>query len=202
MNFNYIVKKLIKKNMKEYILTIFGISFAVFVIAVLGIVIFSPSVSNVFYPGGTSQQLSYGMYGFTMLACIVFIIFIQGLFMRYKSKEIGVFMSLGIKKKDISRLIKKELLYIVPLGAILGIVLSIPCSIILWNSLAFFFDSQETRFIVGWSGIIFAVLFSILSYLVIKIITNIYLKKVNLIKLLKSTSEIESVAFGKKYSEL
>ncbi|GEM_PF-1078770 len=198
MNFNYIVKKLIKKNMKEYILTIFGISFAVFVIAVLGIVIFSPSVSNVFYPGGTSQQLSYGMYGFTMLACIVFIIFIQGLFMRYKSKEIGVFMSLGIKKKDISRLIKKELLYIVPLGAILGIVLSIPCSIILWNSLAFFFDSQETRFIVGWSGIIFAVLFSILSYLVIKIITNIYLKKVNLIKLLKSTSEIESVAFGKK----
>lgn len=197
MNFNSIVKKLVRKNIKEYILSIFGISFAVLVISVLGVVIFSPSVSNVFYPGGTSQQFAYGMYGMTMMSCIVFIVFIQGLFMRYKSKEIGVFMSLGVKKKDISRLIKKELFYIVPLGGIIGIVLSIPCSMLLWNSMAFFFDNQESRFIIGWSGIIFAVLFSILSYLVIRIITNTYLKKVNLIKLLKSASEIESVALGK-----
>lgn len=197
MNFNSIVKKLVKKNIKEYILTIFGISFAVLVISVLGVVIFSPSVSNVFYPGGTSQQFAYGMYGMTMMACIVFIIFIQGLFMRYKSKEIGVFMSIGVKKKDIFRLIKKELFLIVSLGAITGIILSIPCSILLWNSLAFFFNNEESRFIIGWPGIIFAVSFSIFSYLVIKMITNSYLKKVNLIKLLKSTSEIESAAFGK-----
>jgi hypothetical protein len=198
MNFNSIVRKLVKKNIKEYILTLFGIAFVVLVISTLGIVISSPSVSNVFYPGGTSQQFAYGMYGMTMMSCIVFIVFIQGLFMRYKSKEIGVFMSLGVKKKDIFRLIKKELFYIVPLGAITGMVLSIPFSILLWNSLAFFFDNQESRFIIGWTGIIFAVLFSILSYFVIKIITNTYLKKINIVQLLKSTSEIESVAFGKK----
>ena len=197
MNFNTIVKKLVRKNIKEYLLSIFGISFAVLVISVLGVVIFSPSVSNVFYPGGTSQQFAYGMYGMTMMACIIFIVFIQGLFMRYKSKEIGVFMSLGVKKKDIFRLLKKEISLIVPLGAITGIILSIPCSILLWNSLAFFFENEESKFIIGWHGIFFAVLFAMFSYLIIKVITNSFIKKANLIKLLKMTSEIESVAFGK-----
>lgn len=196
MNFNAIVKKLVIKNKKEYLLTIFGIAFAVFVIAMLGVIIFSPSVTNVFYPGGTSQKLARGLYGMTALSCIIFILFVQGLFMRYKSKEIGIFMSLGVKKKDISRLIKKELFYIIPTGAILGMLLSIPCAMLLWYVLAFAFDSEKIHFTIGWSGIAFSVLFSILVYFMINILTNYYLKKVNVIKLLRTASEIEAVAFG------
>jgi hypothetical protein len=106
-------------------------------------------------------------------------------------------MSLGVKKKDISRLIKKELFYIVPIGAMIGIVLSIPGAMLLWNTLALSFGSTETRFTIGWSGIAFAVLFSILAYFIITIISNNYMKKANLIKLLRTASEIETVAFGK-----
>lgn len=197
MNFNYIVKKLVMKNIKEYLVVIFGIALAVFVISVLGMVILSPSVSNVFYPGGTSQQFAYGMYALNIISCTVFIVFIQTLFMRYKSKEIGVFLSLGIKKRDISRLIKKELLYLVILGMMIGIILSIPGAIFSWNALAFFFHNEESKFIIGWTGIIMGLVFSLFSYFILRFITGKYIKKVDIIKILHSTSENEIVVLGK-----
>ncbi|MEN8905519.1 MAG: ABC transporter permease [Clostridiales bacterium] len=196
MNLNSITKKLVKKNIKEYLLIIFSIAFTVGIVTTLGIIIFSSSVSNVFYPGGTSQEISYLMYATTVLACVVFMLFVQSLFMRYKSKEIGIFMSLGVRKKYISKLLKKELFYIMTIGSITGIIFAIPISTILWNILALLFENKETKFSIGFKGIIVGFIFSIAAYYIMNIITKRYVYKVNLIQILKTTSTIEKVNFG------
>lgn len=197
MKLKDITKKLVKNNFKEYALLIFSVAFAVCMTTTMAMIQFSPSVLNVLVPGGSSQMTALALYVIMMIGCITFIIFAQGLFMRYKSKEIGIFMSLGIKKDQVKKIVKKEMAYIIPLAAIIGIILAIPVSFICWNSIGVFFSNTESKFRIGWVGVIIGIIFTIVAKIIIDVITAKYISKVDILKILKTSSEVEEVKGGK-----
>lgn len=193
MTLNQITKKLIKNNIKQYGILICSIIFAVSMIASYGIIEFSPAVDDVLMDGGSTQMISLGMYGFNIIGSLFFVIYAHELFLKHKSKEIGVFMSLGIRRRSVQKIVIKELRIIVPLGILTGLAVSIPISFFAWSFITMFLSTAETNFRIGFLGLIIALIFGIMVMVMIHIKTIRYIKQVDIIKILKSTQEVEEV---------
>ncbi|WP_053954995.1 FtsX-like permease family protein [Inediibacterium massiliense] len=193
MRLNQITKKLVKNNIKQYLILIGSIIFAVSMIAAYGIIQFSPTVDDILMDGGSTQMISLGTYGLNMIGSLIFIIYAHGLFLKHKSKEIGVFMSLGIRRKNVQKMVMKELRFIVPLATFAGLLFSIPISFFCWSFITMFLSTAETNYSIGFLGLIIAFIFSMVAMMIIHIKTIRYIKNADIIKILKSTEEVEDL---------
>ncbi|MCB2299685.1 FtsX-like permease family protein [Clostridium tagluense] len=193
MTLNTIVKKLFKNNIRQYALFLFSIVFAVTMIGGYGVLQFSKTITNVLMNGGTSEMISLSMFGFTLIGTLIFIIYAHSIFLKYKSKEIGVFISLGIRRKDVRKIVIKELNIIFLIATFLGLILSIPIAWLSWSTLTLFIKTKETAFYIGWKGLLVAALFGALCMIITRCLTSRYVKKVDIIKILKVNDEIEEV---------
>ncbi|WP_027623785.1 ABC transporter permease [Clostridium lundense] len=193
MTINTIVKKLFKNNIKRYALFILSTIFAITMIGGYGILQFSPTVTSVLMDGGATQKITLGMFSFTLIGTFAFVIYAYSLFLKYKSKEIGIFISLGIKRENVRRIIIKELDIIFFISTVLGLVFSIFVAWISWSVLTIFIKTQETFFSIGWIGLIIALLFSILCMIITRVLTSRYIRKVDIIKIIKTEEEVENV---------
>ncbi|MBZ9607316.1 ABC transporter permease [Clostridium estertheticum] len=191
MTLNAIVRKLFKNNIKEYALFISSIIFAVTMIGGYGILQFSPTVTKVLMDGGSTQQITLSMFAFTLIGTFVFVIYAYSLFMRYKSREIGVFISLGIRRKNVRKIVIKELNIIFLIATLLGLLFSILISWLSWTVLTFFLKTEETAFSIGWTGIAIAILFSALCMIITRVLTSRYIKKIDIIKILKAEEQVD-----------
>lgn len=198
MTLNGIIKKLIKNNKGQYGILMGSIIFAVMMIGSYGLIQFSPTVTEVLVAGGSTMMITLTMFLFTVIGTFAFVIYAHSLFLKYKSKEIGVFISLGIKRSHVKEIVVKELTIVVLIATLIGLVLSVPLSFLSWSALTAFLDTAETVYRIGWLGLIIAVLFSIIAMAMMIWTTNKYIKKVDIINILKATEEVEDVK-GDKY---
>ncbi|MBU3128264.1 FtsX-like permease family protein [Clostridium tagluense] len=193
MTLKAIVKKLFKNNIKEYVLFISSIIFAVTMIGGYGILQFSPTVTKVLMDGGSTQQITLSMFAFTVMGTFVFVIYAYSLFIRYKSREIGVFISLGIRRKNVRKIVMKELNIIFLTATLLGLLFSILISWLSWTVLTLFLKTEETAFSIGWTGMDIAILFSALCMIITRVLASRYIKKIDIIKILKAEEQVENV---------
>lgn len=193
MNLNYITRKLVKNNINKYVSFAFSIIFVVSLIGAFGVLQFSPTVVNVIMDGGSTQSITLSMFGATIFGALIFLIYSHSLFLRYKSKDIGIFISLGIKRDNIKKIIIKEQNIIILISSIIGLVLSIPIAWLSFSLLTLIVKTDETAFTVGWTGLVIASLFSIIVMLFIRVFTSKHIKKLEVIKILKIDEEIEHV---------
>lgn len=193
MTLNTIVKKLFKNNIKEYALFISSIIFAVAMIGGYGILQFSPTVTKVLMDGGATQQITLSMFAFTLIGTFVFVIYAYSLFIRHKSREIGVFISLGIRRCNVCKIVIKELNIIFLVSTLLGLLFSILISWLSWTTLTIFVKTEETAFSIGWIGIAIAISFSILCMIITRVLASMYIKKIDIIKILKAEEQVENV---------
>ena len=96
MTLNDISRKLFKNNRKQYGLFFFSIVFSIAMTGAYGVLQYSPTVTNVLVDGGSTQTISQAMFFGSMLGIIVFLVYADSIFLKYKSREIGIFLSLGI----------------------------------------------------------------------------------------------------------
>ncbi|MBU3186411.1 FtsX-like permease family protein [Clostridium estertheticum] len=193
MTLNAIVRKLFKNNIKQYALFISSIIFAVAMIGGYGILQFSPTVTKVLMDGGSTQQITLSMFAFTLIGTFVFVIYAYSLFIRHKSREIGVFISLGIRRYNVCKIVMKELNIIFIIATLLGLLFSILISWLSWTVLTLFLKTEETAFSIGWIGMAIAILFSILCMIITRVLTSRYIKKIDIIKILKAEEQVENV---------
>ena len=100
MTLSDLMKKLRKVNTRQYRQFWMCVVFAnVLVAAFLG-VLFSEFIQNALPEGGDSRKQIYLIFGIAVIGCFIFVLYAMGLFLRYKSKEVGVFLALGTKKND------------------------------------------------------------------------------------------------------
>ena len=198
MTLNGIIKKLIKNNKGQYGILIGSIIFAVMMIGSYGIIQFSPTVTDVLVAGGSTMMITLTMFLFTVIGTFAFVMYAHSLFLKYKSREIGVFISLGIKRSYVKKIVVKELTIVVAIATLIGLVLSVPLSFLSWSTLTSFLDTAETGYRIGWFGLVVAIIFSAISMGLMIWTTNRYIKKVDIINILKATEEVEDVK-GDKY---
>lgn len=193
MTLNQLTKKLIKNNIRQYGILIGSIIFAISMITSYGIIQFSPTVTNILMSGGSTQMISLSLYGFNIIGSFFFVVYAHSLFLKYKSREIGVFISLGIKRSSVKNMVMKELRIIIPLATLSGLIFSIPVSFGAWYFMTIFLNTSETKLIIGWIGIVIGAVFGLASMIIINIITLRYIKNVDIIKILKSNEEVEDI---------
>lgn len=200
MTLNEISRKLIKNNLKQYGLFFFSILFSITMTGAYGILQYSPTVTDVLIDGGSTQTISQGMFFGSMLGIIVFLIYADTLFLKYKSREIGIFLSLGIDRKDVQKIITKEFTLLFQIATLLGLIFSVPLAYLCWSLLNVFLKTQETAFSIGWLGIVIAFAFAIVSWLILRTVNRKYIKSVDILKILKSSEENEKSQNGNLFS--
>ena len=196
MTLNEISRKLIKNEGRQYGLFFFSVLFAVTMIGAYGVLQYSPTVTNVLIDGGSTQTISRGMFFGSILGITVFLIYADSIFLKYKSREIGIFLSLGIDRRSVQGIITREFTILFQIAALIGLVLSVPLSFFSWSLLNTFLETQETAFTIGWVGLAIALLFSIFAWLVLRAANRKYIKTVDIMKILKSSDTNEEAKSG------
>lgn len=196
MTLNEISRKLIKNERKQYGLFFFSVLFAVTMIGAYGVLQYSPTVTNVLIDGGSTQTISQGMFFGSILGITVFLIYADSIFLKYKSREIGIFLSLGIDRRSVQGIITKEFTILFQIAALIGLFLSVPLSFLSWSFLNVFLETQETAFSIGWFGLAIALLFAIFAWFVLRAANRKYIKTVDIMKILKSSDTNEEAKNG------
>ena len=60
---------------------------------------FSPTVQDIFPPGGDSRKQLYAIFVLALFGCVIFTIYAASLFFRKKSRQLGILMALGASRK-------------------------------------------------------------------------------------------------------
>lgn len=196
MTLNEISLKLFKNNRKQYGMFFLSIVFSLAMIGAYGVLQYSPTVTNVLIDGGSTQTISQAMYFGSMLGIVVFLIYADSLFLKYKSREIGIFLSLGIDRRNVQKIVVKEYTLLFQLAAVAGLLLAIPLAFLCWSILNLFLKTQETAFSIGWAGLLIALAFAMLNWLILCAINRKYIKTVDILKILKTTDENEEARNG------
>lgn len=196
MTLNDISRKLFKNNRKQYGLFFFSIVFSIAMTGTYGVLQYSPTVTNVLVDGGSTQTISQAMFFGSMLGIVVFLVYADSIFLKYKSREIGIFLSLGIDWHSVQKIVVKEYTLLFQIAALLGLILSVPLAYLCWALLNLFWETQETAFSIGYVGLAIAVLFSLLNWFILRTINRRYIKTVDILKIIKTSDENEAMKSG------
>ena len=136
------------------------------------------------------------MFFGSMLGIIVFLVYADSIFLKYKSREIGIFLYLGIDRRSVQKIVVKEYTLVFQFAVLVGLLLSVPLAYLCWSLLNLFLETQETAFSIGWVGLIIAVLFSLLNWFILRTINRRYIKNVDILKIIKTSDENETAKSG------
>lgn len=101
--------KLRKQNRRDYRQFQFVIFFAEMLISSYLMMLFSPLVQKALPDGGDTIKVATLVFGVAAAGCVVFVWYAARLFLRYKSREIGVFLALGAERGNLSGALSAEL---------------------------------------------------------------------------------------------
>lgn len=104
MTLNEIAKKLIRQNKGRYLILSLSICFAILMTGAYGVLLFSPAITDVLMTDGSTYLIALGMYGITVLGIVVFLFYANSIFMKFQMGEIGIFLSLGMPPKAVTKI--------------------------------------------------------------------------------------------------
>ena len=189
-----VLNKLKKYNKGNY--RQFGLCFSLSVLLVSALTLFmlSPFVQGRLPVGGDSRKMLYMIYAVAVTGCVLFVIYAAGLFLRFKSREVGILMALGTAKGTLSKTIMKEMLMII---GKLSMV-----SILIGGMIAYGFgrlyenliqSAESDSFGFSLSGLLGSVLFVLAVSVIILGMTNRFTKRANLIEILNEERRTEPI---------
>lgn len=202
LTLNKIFLKLRKRNKENYKQLQFCIMLAIFLISSFISIVLNPAIQGALPVGGDSRKQVYMIFCVAVVGCFVFTIYAANLFFRYKSREIGIFLALGAKKKDLSKALYTDLCKIILTQTLLGIVLgAIAAYIALSIFKAAFPLSVENISFVSVSGLAVSVIFSLFVGFCIIIKAYWFTRKSNIVDILYEQRKSESLKenITKKY---
>ncbi|MFQ6340888.1 FtsX-like permease family protein [Bacillus sp. AF62] len=117
-----LAKKNIKRNLNNYLLYFFSMVVSVVICYTFNSLLYTPEIKNaVNNMEGTMSQTSFVLIGFVA----VFIGYSNAFFTKKRKKEVGLYSLLGVRKKNIARMLFFENVIIGAMTLICGLVLGI-----------------------------------------------------------------------------
>ena len=194
MTLSKIFAKLRKYNKKNYYQLKFCIAFAVMLIASFISMVLNPAIQNALPSGGDSRRMVYMIFAVAIIGCTIFIVYATRLFLRYRSREIGVFLALGAEKKQLSKALYAELSKMGAVYSFVGIILGCIVAYIALRifQLLFPFGIDEPA-LISAGGLLVSVLYSIVIILCMMVLAVTFMKRTNIIDVLNEQRTNESV---------
>lgn len=123
MKLSGLLGKLRKCNKKEYLQFQFCITLSIFLITSYLFMYGSDLVQKTLPSGGDSRKIADMIFAVAIAGCVMFSIYATSLFLRYKSREIGVFLALGAPKKKLEQALFGEIGKMMTVSSVIGILL-------------------------------------------------------------------------------
>lgn len=128
-----LLKKLRKYNQRNYLQFVFCMTFSVLLITSYAVMLYSTIVQQTLPVGGDSRKQVMMIFAIAIIGCLIFIMYAASLFLKYKSRETGVFLALGAKKKYLSQKLTIEMLQLMIACIVVGVVLGIGLAFLIWQ---------------------------------------------------------------------
>ena len=185
MTLRILWSKLRRRNKADYRQFQFSIAFAVMLISSFLMLICSPLIQGAFPDGGDSGKQAWLIFGVAAIGCIVFVLYVTKLFLRYKSREIGIFLALGAEKHMLKRSLTAELAQMTAICSVIGIAAGAVVSFLAGKLMeTLIADVYDGKFGYTVTGFLFSVCFVLILVLLIQFQAGRSMKRTNVIEVI------------------
>ena len=199
MTMNKIFHKLRNYNKRNYVLFIFCITLSVMLISSYAIMLYSTSIQNELPEGGDSRKMIEMIFVMTMIGCLLFMIYGTGIFLRYKSNEIGVFMALGAHKRQLKKALYTDILVILMGCVTAGLILGSILVLFVWQIYRQLLKHSDLgSFTYTAKGYGIGLLFCAISAFCIIVMAMVFMKRSNLMDILYAQRKSEPLKLIKQ----
>lgn len=143
MTMNKMLSKLRAHNKGNYVQFLFCVTLSVMLITSFSVVLYSKAVQNTLPVGGDSRKQIYMIFAVALIGSYIFTIYSVGLFLKYKSREIGVFLALGTPKSRLLKALLVETVQLIFYCIAAGLLLGGAVSFIIWQLFRMFLSNTE-----------------------------------------------------------
>ena len=191
---NKIYKKLRKNTKGQYYLLSFCVFLSVLLVTSFSLMYFGPTVQEFLPEGGDTRKMASLLLGVTAVGCFVFTVYASGLFFRFKAREYGILMALGTEKRQLKKLLFKELSVVTALASLLGLLISVPASFLIWKLFELFIISNEQMtYRFGAVGFLPGILFVCILACVLGAAGRRFINRSDIMEILRTQQKTEMV---------
>ncbi len=182
MTLSTLWSRLRKKNKGDYRQFRFCITFAVLLVSSLLLMICSPLIQDSLPKGGDSGKQVYLICSVALVGCIIFAAYAVRLFLRYKSREIGIFMALGAERNVLARALSLELAKIIGMCAAAGIVLGALIAFCVGKIMEILTSSvSDSAFSFTASGFLASAVYVAILFIMVQLLAGRAMKRTNIL---------------------
>ena len=194
MTMSKLYAKLRKSGRGQYLLLAFCIFLSVLLITAFAVMYFSPTVQNFLPQGGDTRKMASLLMAVTAIGCSIFTVYASRLFFRYKSREYGVLMAMGVEKGTLSSLLFQELSMVVLAASLMGLLLALPLSFGIWKLFTLFIVSTEQMtYQLGFTGLLLGTAFAAALLLLLALSGRRFIRSASVMSILKTQHQSETV---------
>lgn len=182
------------RNRRQYTLLVSCIFISVLLITAYVCMMRSPTVLAILPEGGDSRKQVMMIFALAVVGCAVFTTYAASLFFRYKSREAGIFMALGISRSQIRGQLFKELALISIGACLIGALLGTPLAWCIWQLFRqLLVDTQEMSLSFDPQAYLIAVAFSLFILFSLFIMGRRFIGRTNIIDVVNEQRKSEPI---------
>lgn len=194
LTFQRLYASLRRKNRRNYALLAFCDFISVMLITSYAAILRSPTVLRVLPEGGDSRRQMYMIFALAAIGCGAFTLYAASLFLRFKSREMGIFLALGASKPTLRRTLYRELALLSVLACSAGAAAGIPAAMGIWQLFRLFLvNTKEMVFHLDASALWVAAAFSAVVILALFALAARFIRRTNVIEILTEQHQSETV---------
>lgn len=191
MTIQEIVRKMTRKNLRQNLVFCFAVIVSIALAGANGILLFSPTVTQVLIADGSTYLIAVSMYAVSVLGISVFLIYVNTVYLKNKMSETGILLALGLSPRNVCDMARREFVLLYGCSSLGGILLSVPAAWICWSVCTLFLHTAETSFRIGWKGVVFAAVFAAAAGPVLWMISRRKLMRAEIIRIMHTKEEQE-----------
>ncbi|HIZ75960.1 MAG TPA: ABC transporter permease [Candidatus Mediterraneibacter stercoravium] len=189
-----VLAKLRERNKGHYRMLAFCIFLSVLLIGAFALMYFGPTVQDFLPEGGDTRKMAVLLMGATAVGCAIFTLYASMLFFRYKSREYGIFLALGEKKRNLNRMLFRELSSLTVSASLAGLAVAVPVSWLIWKLFELFLVStDEMVYRLGIRGFLVGAGFALVLTLLLGVAGYRFVRCTDIMKILRTRHQPEMV---------
>ena len=185
----------LRKNGKgQYKLLSGCLFFGSLLITAFCMMMYSPTVQNTLPQGGDSRKQVMMIFILAVIGCAAFSVYASGLFFRYKSRETGVFLALGLSRKTLGQQLRREVIQLAVASCGTGLILGTPLCWLIWSLFRLsLVDTPEMALIFDLRAYLIPLAFLLFVLIMLLVMQKRFLARVNVLDIIQESHRAEPV---------
>ena len=190
-----ILFKLRRFNKNKYRQFTFCLIVSITMVSSFASLLLSNMIKAALPSGGDSQMQAGILFIIDLIGCFLLIWYAENLFVKSKSKELGIFLALGSQRSELKKYLVKDIMPIILKCSLIGLMLGNVLTFVIWNLFRIIFGrGQFEKYQFSVAGVAVGAVFCVFIFLFVNIIIKRYVKKIFVLDLLYAEHKNESVS--------